>query len=236
MAQDSHSNGSSRAPILISKVYANVCTKKAAAYSDYENYEVDFGSQDFYLVERKIGRGKYSDVFLGNNAKNHEPCVLKMLKPVRKKKIGREILILQHLFGGPNIIRCLDVVQDPKTLTPTIVFEYVENTDFRILYPSLTSMEVRYYMFELLKALDFAHSQGIMHRDIKPHNIVIDHPKKRLALIDWGLAEFYFPGKQLNVRVASRHFKGPELLVDHKEYDYSLDMWSFGCVLAAIVC
>ena len=57
----------------------------------------------------------------------------------------------------------------------------------------------------------------------------------QLRLIDWGLAEFYHPRTQYNVRVASRYFKGPELLVDFQEYDYSLDMWSFGCMFASMV-
>jgi len=56
---------------------------------------------------------------------------------------------------------------------------------------------------------------GIMHRDIKPHNIMIDHEKRILKLIDFGLAEFYFPNKNYNTRVASRYFKSPELLLDH---------------------
>jgi casein kinase II subunit alpha len=54
-------------------------------------------------------------------------------------------------------------------------------------------------------------------------------------LIDWGLAEFYHPGTEYNVRVASRYFKGPELLVDFQEYDYSLDMWSLGCMFASMI-
>lgn len=58
--------------------------------------------------------------------------------------------------------------------------------------------------------------QGIMHRDVKPHNVMIDHSRRQLRLIDWGLAEFYFPGREYNVRVASRYFKGPELLVDYQ--------------------
>ena len=57
-----------------------------------------------------------------------------------------------------------------------------------------------------------------MHRDVKPHNVMIDHSKRTLRLIDWGLAEFYHPGTEYNVRVASRYFKGPELLVDFQEY------------------
>ena len=53
-------------------------------------------------------------------------------------------------------------------------------------------------------------------RDVKPHNVMIDHEKRQLRLIDWGLAEFYHPGQPYNVRVASRYFKGPELLVDYQ--------------------
>lgn len=64
---------------------------------------------------------------------------------------------------------------------------------------------------------------------------MIDHEKKELRLIDWGLAEFYHPYKEYNVRVASRYFKGPELLVDLQDYDYSLDLWSLGCMLAGII-
>merc|ERR1719430_1581369 len=64
---------------------------------------------------------------------------------------------------------------------------------------------------------------------------MIDHENRRLRLIDWGLAEFYHPGQEYNVRVASRYFKGPELLVDYQMYDYSLDMWSLGCMLASMI-
>ena len=74
-----------------------------------------------------------------------------------------------------------------------------------------------------------------MHRDIKPQNVIVDHSNKRLKLIDWGLAEFYHPGEEYNVRVASRYYKSPELLVEYKNYDYSQDMWSLGCMLAGII-
>ena len=64
---------------------------------------------------------------------------------------------------------------------------------------------------------------------------MIDHQNRKLRLIDWGLAEFYHPGREYNVRVASRYFKGPELLLDHQEYDYSLDLWSMGCMVASML-
>lgn len=57
----------------------------------------------------------------------------------------------------------------------------------------------------------------------------------QLRLIDWGLAEFYHPGTDYHIRVGSRYYKGPELLVGYKRYDYSLDMWSVGCMLASLV-
>ena len=63
-------------------------------------------------------------------------------------------------------------------------------------------------------------------RDVKPHNVMIDHEKRQLRLIDWGLAEFYHPGQPYNVRVASRYFKGPELLID---YQVSLSRHSQHC-------
>jgi len=68
------------------------------------------------------------------------------------------------------------------------VFEYINNTDFRTLYPKFQDYDVRYYIFELLKALDFCHSKGIMHRDVKPHNVMIDHEKRKVwsgCLWEW---------------------------------------------------
>jgi casein kinase II subunit alpha len=69
--------------------------------------------------------------------------------------------------GGPNIIKMLDIVREPQSKTPSLVFEYVNNTDFKVLYPTLRDLDVRYYINELLKALDYCHAQGIMHRDVK---------------------------------------------------------------------
>ncbi|KAH7567510.1 hypothetical protein JRO89_XS07G0084200 [Xanthoceras sorbifolium] len=195
----------------------------------------DLSDQDDYEVVRKVGRGKYSEVFEGINITNDEKCIIKILKPVKKKKIKREIKILQNLCGGPNVVKLLDIVRDQNSKTPSLIFEYVNSTDFKVLYPTLTDYDIRYYIYELLKALDYCHSQGIMHRDVKPHNVMIDHELRKLRLIDWGLAEFYHPGKEYNVRVASRYFKGPELLVDLQDYDYSLDMWSLGCMFAGMV-
>ncbi|KAG8098282.1 hypothetical protein GUJ93_ZPchr0013g34362 [Zizania palustris] len=219
----------------VARVYADANTHRPKEYWDYESLDIQWGEQDGYEVLRKLGRGKYSEVFEGFRPGSDERCVIKILKPVKKKKIKREIKILQNLYGGPNIVKLLDVVRDNESKTPSLIFEYVNNTDFKVLYPKLLDYDIRYYIYELLKALDYCHSRGIMHRDVKPHNIMIDHEKRQLCLIDWGLAEFYHPKMEYNARVASRCYKGPELLVDLLDYDYSLDLWSLGCMFAAMI-
>eukprot|EP01039_Chlorochromonas_danica_P000519 gene516-558_t len=224
-----------RVPRSIARVYAQVNALRDSDYWDYENLSLNWGNQDDYEIVKKIGRGKYSEVFSGINVTNNAKCVIKILKPVKKKKIKREIKILENLRGGTNIIQLLDVVLDPVSKTPALIFEHVNNVDFKLLYPTLSDFDIRYYIFELLKALNYCHSNGIMHRDVKPHNVMIDHERRELRLIDWGLAEFYHAGEEYNVRVASRYFKGPELLVNFQEYDYSLDMWSLGCMFAGMI-
>uniref|UniRef100_A0AAX7TL43 non-specific serine/threonine protein kinase n=1 Tax=Astatotilapia calliptera TaxID=8154 RepID=A0AAX7TL43_ASTCA len=192
-----------------SRVYPDVNTQRPREYWDYESHVVEWGNQDDYQLVRKLGRGKYSEVFEAINITNNEKVVVKILKPVKKKKIKREIKILENLRGGPNIISLLDIVKDPVQL-----------------YQTLSDFDIRFYMYEILKALDYCHSMGIMHRDVKPHNVMIDHEHRKVLLV----ARYKY-----NVRVASRYFKGPELLVDYQMYDYSLDMWSLGCMLASMI-
>ncbi|OBA24338.1 kinase-like protein [Metschnikowia bicuspidata var. bicuspidata NRRL YB-4993] len=219
----------------VARVYADANKQKPQEYWDYEAHTIEWGSIRNYEIVSKIGRGKYSEVFEGVNVRNDEPCVIKVLKPVKMKKIFREVKILKNITGGPNVIALLDIVRDANSKIPALIFEQVKNVDFRVLYAKFSIPDIQYYFTQLLIALDYSHSMGIMHRDVKPQNIMIDPQSKKLRLIDWGLAEFYHAGMDYNVRVASRYHKGPELLINLQQYDYSLDLWSVGCMLAAII-
>lgn len=113
--------------------------------------------------------------------------------------------------------------------------EYAPNVDYRDLYPKLTDADTRLYMYQLLKAIDQIHSKGIIHRDIKPHNIAYDPKTKSLKIMDFGLSEFYLPGVPLSLRVASQYFKAPEIVLEFGGYDFSIDIWAVGCIFASIV-
>ena len=168
--------------------------------------------QDDYQLVRKLGRGKYSEVFESININNNEKCVVKTLKPVKKKKIKREIKILENLRGGTNVISLHGVVKvwpyssklsfyqnqfrtlsaEPQpwyssmstTQTSSSSIKPWQTTIFEVLFfDNVKEISFQFliegYLYELLRALDYCHSMGIMHRDVKPHNVMIDHENRR---------------------------------------------------------
>ena len=124
--------------------------------------------------------------------------------PDSQSKLQKEVKILENLRGGVNIIDLKSVIEDPATQTQALVFEFVNGSDLRELYHSLSDHDTRHYIYQVLKALDYCHSMGIMHRDIKARNVMVDDKTKTVRLIDFGLAEFYHPGLATN-----KYFSSP---------------------------
>jgi len=207
------------------------------SHSDYASSQPQYNSSEPYQLLCRLGRGKYSEVFLAVHTAQRvqRKVVIKVLKPVRKLKIKREIHVLRAMGECAGSVRLLDVVRDPVSKYVSLVFEHVETIEWKERFQQLTEPQCQYILHQLLSTLQHAHSHGIMHRDIKPHNLLI-HPRTLQAkLIDWGLADYYHAHTPYNVRVCSRYFKAPELLLGHQWYDYGVDMWSVGCVMAGML-
>lgn len=220
---------------VLPKYYSHAIKSHPKSYYDYLNFEYSFGNQDDYDIETELGSGKYSIVYKGFNIKTEKPVVIKILKPIENKRINREVNILNNVKGGPNIVSLLDIVRDTEYNTTSLIFEYIETIPTRKLIKYFTEFDIRFYVYQVLEALDYTNSKGIFHRDIKLTNIIIDYSKRKLRLIDWGLAEYYFPYKENNVKVSTKSYKAPELLLNHRYYNYNIDVWSLGTIIASIV-
>lgn len=222
----------------VSKVYADVCAANGEAYYSLEEWEIPVSqSLSSYKIVDWVGAGKYSTVFTAYRDNDETiQYAIKVLKKISNVKYKREAKILLLLKGGPCIVELHEILQNPKTLQYSFVFEYMHmDQDFDTFLNSSTSTEVKIYLYQLLMALRYAHSKGIMHRDVKPMNILFNYKTMKLKLIDWGLSEFYHPGQRYNIHVASRNYKAIELLTDYQYYDYSVDIWSFGATMAEII-
>jgi glycogen synthase kinase 3 beta len=94
---------------------------------------------------------------------------------------------------------------------------------------------VKLYAFQMARALGYIHSTDILHRDIKPQNILIDGSTNRVYICDFGSAKKCNGDEQNVAYICSRYYRAPELIFGNMDYDSSIDIWSFGCVLAEML-
>jgi len=187
-----------------------------------------------YHTTQHLGSGKYGDVYAGYHTETGDEFAMKVLDNPKYEKLQREVMILHYMEEHPNVVHLHEVVHDEQSAAYALVMERIPGEPLNTTSVPST-MRVRHYLRQVLEALDHAHSRGIMHRDVKKGNLLVNEASGQVWLIDWGLSEFYLPGKEYPVRVATRAYKGPELLLGIRDYDYSLDMWSLGCVFGAML-
>ncbi|WJZ92129.1 hypothetical protein VitviT2T_011146 [Vitis vinifera] len=197
-------------------------------------------SVDSYEKLAKVGQGTYSNVY---KARDRETRKIVALKKVRfdtseaesVKFMAREIMILQKL-DHPNIIKLEGLATSRMQYSLYLVFDFMPTDLTRVISrPNgrLTEPQVKFYMQQLLAGVQHCHERGILHRDLKGSNLLIDK-NGVLKIADFGLANFLDPKpkKPLTSRVVTLWYRAPELLLGSTDYGVGIDLWSVGCLLA----
>ncbi|KAG8046323.1 hypothetical protein GUJ93_ZPchr0008g13891 [Zizania palustris] len=191
----------------------------------------------------KIGQGTYSSVYKARDLENGKLVALKKVRfanmdPESVRFMAREIHILRRL-DHPNVVKLEGLVASRMSSSLYLVFEYMEH-DLAGLAATpgikFTEPQVKCYMQQLLSGLDHCHSRGVLHRDIKGANLLLDN-NGVLKIADFGLATFFNPNQKqhLTSRVVTLWYRPPELLLGATNYGATVDLWSAGCILAELL-
>jgi len=206
---------------------------------------------DKYAIERAIGSGAHATVYRGRFKKTNDSVAIKEIHPVKQKSIGnltanfREIQTLQRLRVGKleNIIRLMEVVYESDTVF--LVMEYCDDSLsdlLRVYRQSLADLPlalIKDIMHQLLTGMTHVHSEHILHRDLKPQNILIkyigEHDYFTVKIADFGLAKCVtYPQAPETLHVASLWYRSPEVLIQ-SGYDVGIDLWAIGCIFGELV-
>ncbi|KAH7685127.1 [RNA-polymerase]-subunit kinase protein [Dioscorea alata] len=190
----------------------------------------------------KIGQGTYSSVYKARDLETGKFVALKKVRfinmdPESVRFMAREIHILRKL-DHPNVLKLQGIVTSRMSGSLYLVFEYMEH-DLAGLAATpgikFSESQVKCFMKQLFSGLDHCHSQGVLHRDIKGSNLLIDG-NGILKIGDFGLATFFHPDQkqQMTSRVVTLWYRPPELLLGATDYGVGVDLWSTGCILAEL--
>lgn len=199
-------------------------------------------SADSFEKLNKIGQGTYSSVYKARDLKTNKIVAMKKVRfvnmdPESVRFMAREISILRKL-DHPNVMKLEALVTSRISGSLYLVFEYMEH-DLAGLAAAprvkFTEAQIKCYMQQLLRGLEHCHSRGVLHRDIKGSNLLIDD-NGVLKIGDFGLATTFEPNQTqpLTSRVVTLWYRAPELLLGATEYGVAIDMWSAGCILAEL--
>ncbi|KAI7749080.1 hypothetical protein M8C21_015571, partial [Ambrosia artemisiifolia] len=190
----------------------------------------------------EIGQGTYSNVYKARDLISNKIVALKRVRFDSKDLesvvfMAREILILRRL-DHPNIIKLEGLITSQSSCSLYLVFEYMEHDlTGLVTLPGVKFKEsqVKCYMKQLLNGLDHCHSHGVLHRDIKGSNLLIDN-NGILKIADFGLANFFEQSQTmpLTSRVVTLWYRPPELLLGATHYGVGVDLWSAGCILGEL--
>lgn len=193
-----------------------------------------------YIKTAKLGEGTYGVVYRAKDQAGNEIYALKKIR-LQAEEEGipstaiREISLLKEL-NHKNIVKLYEVLHSPKKLT--LVFEYVEQDLKKVIDTKKEGLEIKLvksFLYQLLKGVDYIHKHKVLHRDLKPQNLLIS--KDNIMKIgDFGLARGYgIPVKNYTHEVVTLWYRPPDVLLGNKNYGTSVDMWSIGCIFAEMV-
>ncbi|RIB05565.1 kinase-like domain-containing protein [Gigaspora rosea] len=192
---------------------------------------------DKYQKIEKLGEGTYGIVYKAQNKDTNEVVALKRIRLDNEEEgvpctAIREISLLKELKHA-NIVRLYDVLHTEKKLT--LVFEYLDSDLKKFLDTyggDLDVPTIKQLMYQLLKGIAFCHEHRVLHRDLKPQNLLINK-KCELKLADFGLARaFGIPVRSYSHEVVTLWYRAPDVLMGSRQYSTSIDVWSAGCIFA----